>query len=82
MQVVITKDQLVASKACSVYFDSPEWNAEQQALVYADWNVTVERLLSDRAGTTYLDFLVSKNLVPMTREEFKEARRTRGGVHV
>lgn len=73
MQVVITEGQLKASKACPVYLDSPEWDNEQRALVYADWSATVERLSSTRSGTGYLQFLVSRALVPMTDEDFKTA---------
>lgn len=71
MQVVITIARLKGSNACSVYLDSPEWDNEQQALVYTDWEASVARLLSTRAGTAHLSFLVSRELVPMTREEFK-----------
>jgi hypothetical protein len=77
MQVVITEGQLKASAACPVYLDSPEWDHEQNALVYADWSATVERLFSTRAGTGYLQFLVSRELVPMTAEEFKTAHAAR-----
>jgi len=73
MQVVITKAQLEAAHACKDYFDSPEWNGE--ALVYADWEKTVERLLSTRRGTVQLSFLVANRLVPMTPEELTGAKR-------
>jgi hypothetical protein len=77
MQVVITEGQLKASDACAVYIGSPEWSEEQRSLVYADWSATVERLFSTRAGTGYLQFLVSRGLVPMTAEEFKVALAAR-----
>lgn len=72
-QVVISKEQLIAARACTKdsYFDSPEWNGE--ALVYADWEASRERLLSTSRGTSQLSFLVAKGLVPMTREEFRAA---------
>ena len=73
MQVTITEGQLKASNACPVYLDSPEWDDEQRALVYSDWESTATRLLSTRAGTGYLQFLVSRALVPMTAEEFARA---------
>jgi hypothetical protein len=75
MQVVIPKSKLEAEKACADYFDSPEWNGE--ALVYADWGQTVERLLSTRRGVLQLSWLVSHKLVPMTLEEFAAARKAR-----
>lgn len=74
MQVVITKSQLEAVRACGAYFKSPEWNGE--ALVYSDWSKTIERLSSDRAGITYLDFLVVHGLVPMTIDELQETKKT------
>lgn len=77
MQVVISKNQLEAVKACPVYLDSPEWDQEQNALVYADWEASAARLLSTRSGTSYLQFLVSRELVPMTAEEFEVARAAR-----
>lgn len=74
--VVITLAELEASpKACDVYLRSPEWDAERQALVYPDWSATVARLLSTRAGITWLDYLVKRGLVPMTRDEFNAARK-------
>lgn len=77
MEVVVTKDQLQANRACGVYLDSPEWDKEREALVYSDWSATVERLLSTRPGTMYLDFLVVKGLVPMTVAEFNAAKNSR-----
>lgn len=74
MQVIITKDQLEKAHACSVYSKSIEWDESRQALVYSDWGKTVERLLATRAGTAYLDFLVVRGLVPMTKEALTEAR--------
>jgi hypothetical protein len=75
MQVVITKTQLEAFKACDAYFKSPEWNGE--ALVYPDWEKTVDRLMSTGPGVTYLGFLVAKKLVPLTKDEFKALRAAR-----
>lgn len=72
MRVVVPKEKLEQAKACKAYLKSPEWNGE--ALLYSDWSKTVERLLSTRAGTTYLGFLVARGLVPMTKEELIEAR--------
>jgi len=78
-QVVITKNQLDGSHACPVYLDSPEWDEGRKALVFADWDVAVARMLSSRPGTTYLSFLVAKKLVPMTMDEFAAALKTHGG---
>lgn len=79
MQVIITEGQLKESHACPVYVDSPEWDNEQKALVYSDWDASATRLLSTRSGVAYLQFLVSRGLVPMTAEEFKiRANRVRG----
>jgi hypothetical protein len=89
MKVVVTKAQLDGSdrppgvgalRACRVYLKSPEWDSGQQALVYADWEETSKRLLSSHAGTGYLDWLVTHQLVPMTREEFVAARGVSHGV--
>lgn len=79
MEVVITLEQLRKARACRVYLDSPDWNHDREALVYSNWGETVQRLLSTRAGVTYLDFLVTSGLVPMTRDEFKAARVARSG---
>lgn len=73
MEIIIPKSSLEAAHACKVYLKSPEWNGE--ALVYADWEKTVERLLSTPAGTTYLGFLVLRKLVPMTPDELAAAKR-------
>jgi hypothetical protein len=75
MQVIVHIDQLKEKGACSAYLRSPEWISDQQALVYPDWGATVSRLLSTRAGVTYLSWLVGRGLVPMTQEEFAEARK-------
>lgn len=77
MQVIITEAQLEERRACSDYLRSPEWNGE--ALVYADWDKTVERLLSTPHGAVQLGWLVSHGLVPMTAEELSaiEASRPR-----
>lgn len=75
MEVVVTKDQLEKASACRVYLESPEWDKERQALVYPDWEATVKRLLSTRAGMSYLSFLVTYGLVPMTKEQLKAAKK-------
>lgn len=77
MEVIVTKDQLRGT--CGVHINSPEWNSEQEALVYRDWDATVTRLLSTREGTAHLDALVAKKIVPMTKDEFIAARKSRRG---
>lgn len=72
VQVVISKNKLEQLGACKAYLTSPEWNGE--ALVYSDWDATVKRLMSTGPGVTYLGFLVAKELVPMTKEEFARTR--------
>jgi len=74
MQVTIPKSRLEEEHACKDYFDSPEWNGE--ALVYADWDQTVARLMTTRQGVLHLSWLVSHKLVPMSIEEFAAIRRT------
>ncbi|KKK59730.1 hypothetical protein LCGC14_3031460 [marine sediment metagenome] len=79
MQVVITKDQLTGAPGggpCSpFYLDSPEWDEEREALVYENWERTIERLSSSTPRLAHLSWLVSRSLVPMTRMEFLELRR-------
>ncbi len=75
MQHVITKAQLLAKNACDAIYASPEWDAEQEALVYPDWEATVARLAGSRHGIDRLGWLVARELVPMTRSEFAKVRR-------
>ena len=80
MRVVITKEQLDKHTPCSEapYLNSPEWDPEQQALVYVDWNQTVQRMLENRKSADYLQWLITHKLVPMTTTEmFIEKIRTR-----
>jgi hypothetical protein len=76
--VVVTKAQL--SGNCGAHLNSPEWDAEQEALVYQNWDATVTRLLSSRRGTVHLEWLVVRSLVPMTVDQFLEARKARWGL--
>ena len=75
MRVVIPKEKLEAVRACSDYLKSPEWNGE--ALVYENWEQTVERLLSTRAGVIQLNWLIDRKLVPMTVDEFRALKQAR-----
>ena len=75
MQVVIAKDKLLALNACDAYLKSPEWDPARQALVYSDWEATVDRLSATRDGIVFLEWLVARELVPMTRVELSGIRR-------
>lgn len=77
MRVEIPIASLQKHGACSAYLESPEWDKEKQALIYNDWSETVERLFSTKWGTSYLDWLVSKKLVPMSHREFQEEKSAR-----
>ena len=74
MRVIITKGQLLAARACAAYLDSPEWDEEQEALVYKNWDKTVKRLASNKEGLTFLGWLVGRSLVPMPRLQFRRMR--------
>ena len=77
-QVIITKDQLTGGGPCSpFYLDSPEWDEKKEALVYEDWEDTVERLSSTKDGLMHLAWLVSRSLVPMTRMQCRKLRRAK-----
>lgn len=75
MEVVITKAQLTAANACDRYLESPEWDADREALVYSDWDATVARHLVSVEMLLRLEFLVSRNLVPMARGDFAKLKR-------
>ena len=78
MQVIITKDQLTGGGPCTpVFLDSPEWDEKKEALVYEDWDETVERLSSSMDGLGQLGWLVSRSLVPMNRMQFRKLRRAK-----
>lgn len=75
-EVIITKDQIEKSGPCAPFhLESPEWDAERNALVYKDWEATVKRLSASEKGRTQLSWLVARNFVPMTRLELRKARR-------
>lgn len=74
MRVVVTKQQLTEGGSCGMHLDSPEWNAKEEALVFADWDKTARRLLSTEGGVRRLRWLVERGLVPMTVAEFETAR--------
>jgi hypothetical protein len=71
--VTIKKADLDAKKPCKPwYLSSPEWNESQGALVYTDFEATVERLMSTPFGRDRLRWLVHHELVPMTTSALKE----------
>ena len=89
MKLVITKDQLLAVGAGPVYLGYPDeeheappvaplmhgdWDEEQEALVYDDWDETVARLSSTKDGLGLLAWLVSRALVPMTLMQLRKIR--------
>lgn len=76
MKVVIPKAVLDQHRACTAAYTSPEYDAEQEALVYSDWDKTVERLLAKgKEGIDMLDWHTFNKLVPMTRDEFKAVKK-------
>ena len=52
-----------------------DWDEEQEALVYEDWNGAVARLSSTKDGLALLAWLVSRALVPMTLMRLHKLRR-------
>lgn len=75
-QVIITKDQIEKGGPCAPFhLESPEWDEEQQALVYKDWEATAKRLSATKEGLTQLAWLVGRNLVPMDRLELRKVRK-------
>jgi len=70
-RIVIPKAVLKRHRACDAAYTSPEYDADQDAIVYADWDETVKRLLAKgRQGIDEIDWYVANKLVPMTRDEF------------
>ena len=52
-----------------------DWDGEQEALVYEDWDEAVARLASSKEGLALLGWLVSRALVPMTLMQLRKLRR-------
>lgn len=87
MRVVIPVATLKQHRACRDAYISPEWNEAEQALIYENWDATVERCLattgsdaSRHVGVSWLTWLVRHKLVPMTKEALDKLLRDRGGV--
>ena len=71
MRVVIPNATLRRHRSCRAAYSSPEWDEKEQALVYSDWDKTVERHLAmGQDGIERLEWLVRHELVPMTVDEF------------
>lgn len=81
MRVVLSKAVLKRNRACPAAYTSVEWNSAEDALIYEDWDQTVDRLFTTREGADQLEWLVLKKLVPMTKEEFDAAKTARGAHH-
>lgn len=79
MRVVIDNATLRRHRSCKGAYTNPEWDAEAQALIFPDWEASVEQLLSDPKGLARLEWYVSQRLVPMTMSEFLTAKAARGG---
>ena len=79
MRVVIDNATLRRHRSCKGAYASPEWDEGEQALIYADWERTVERLLSKgQPGADELEWFVHHKLVPMTAEELVAAKAAHG----
>jgi hypothetical protein len=81
MKVVIPRAVLKQNRACSAAYVSPEWDEKEDAIVFSDWDKTVQRLLAkpNGEGLDQLDWYVAHKLVPMTASEFAELKRKHGG---
>lgn len=77
MRVVIKLSELRAHNPCGAFhLDSPEWDEQEQALVYPDWDATVARHLAmGPTGVVRLEWLVARKLVPMTTAQLAAARK-------
>jgi len=78
MRVVLDNATLRRHRSCRAAYTSPEWNAELQALVYEDWDATVERLLKKPEGLEQIEWFVNHKLVPMTSDELAALKKARG----
>lgn len=79
VRVVIDNATLRLHRSCRAAYTSPEWDAKEQALVYADWDKTVERHIAmGQEGLDRLQWFVSHKLVPMTQEELDLIKKEHG----
>jgi len=85
-EVIIDKATLKRHRACRAAYTSPEWDSVREALVYKDWDATVQRHLEMgfdangvHIGLFRLEWFVNHGLVPMTREELRALKKSHGG---
>lgn len=79
MRVVIDNAALRRNRSCKGAYTNREWDPELQALVFPDWDASVEELLSTPKGIGRLEWYVRCKLVPMTMSEFIAVKSARGG---
>lgn len=78
MRVVIDNATLRKHRSCKGVYTRKEWDPKLQAIVYPDWDASVEELLSTPLGLERLEWYVTHKLVPMTMTEFVAAKAARG----
>lgn len=82
VRVVIDKATLKRHRACDAAYTSPEWDESLQALVYADLDRSVQRLLAmGDEGVKHLRWHVRHKLVPMTEIDLEAKIRSYGESH-
>lgn len=74
MRVVIDNAALRKNRSCKGAYTNREWDPKLQALVFSDWEASVEELLSTPKGLGRLEWYVNRKLVPMTMAEFIAAK--------
>jgi hypothetical protein len=79
VRVVIDNAALRRNRSCKGAYTNREWDEKEQALIFPDWDASVEELLSTEKGLARLEWYVRHNLVPMTMDEFIAAKSARGG---
>lgn len=76
MRVVVRLVELQAHNVCDAYLRSPFWDEGEQALVYPDWAAAVTQYMTmGISGVMRLGWMVARRLVPMTTDQFVEARK-------
>ena len=74
-RVVIDNATLRHHRSCRGAYTSPEWSEKEQALIYADWDKTVTRLLKKPGGIDQIEWFVNHKLVPMTKDQFDALKK-------
>ncbi len=59
MKITIDRDTLKRHRACRAAYSSPEYDEKLQALVYSDWDATVQRLLARPGGLEMIEWFVN-----------------------